>query len=446
MKRRTLLQAGLAAGAGLLSTLPRRAVAQPGGSDALNVALIGAGAQGRVLINAALPIPKIRFRAVCDIWKYRRRAAQYYLKTYGHEANDYADYQEMLAKEKDLHAAIVATPDFLHAEHTNACLTAGLHVYCEKMMSNSLEAARSMVRTMRQTGKLLQIGYQRRSNPRYLHACAKLLGEAKLLGRLTHATGQWSHPVTEDLGWPKKFAMTDDALARYGYANMHEFRNWRFFKKFGAGPFGDFGAQMIDVALWFLGVTPTSVLAGGGVDYYTSHQWYDNVMAILEFPGAEGTLRACFQVLTTTSGAGGNYEQFLGTLGTLRLSENPKWVKVFHEPQAPDWDEWTKRGYLVKDPSPLEEKTKEGESPKPADPYEVRSQETGQVVSYSIPVVLDKPPHQPHLENFFDAIRGKAPLTCPADVALRNDVVVLKVNEAIEAKKMLAFAPEDFAV
>jgi len=45
---------------------------------------------------------------------------------------------------------------------------AGLHVYCEKMMSNTIDGARSMVDTMRATGKLLQIGHQRRSNPRYL--------------------------------------------------------------------------------------------------------------------------------------------------------------------------------------------------------------------------------------------------------------------------------------
>jgi len=34
----------------------------------------------------------------------------------------------------------------------------------------------------RETGKILQIGHQRRSNPRYLHCYEKLLGEAKLLG------------------------------------------------------------------------------------------------------------------------------------------------------------------------------------------------------------------------------------------------------------------------
>ena len=34
----------------------------------VNVALLGAGAQGQVLLDAMLRIPGLRFRAVCDIW------------------------------------------------------------------------------------------------------------------------------------------------------------------------------------------------------------------------------------------------------------------------------------------------------------------------------------------------------------------------------------------
>jgi predicted dehydrogenase len=89
--------------------------------------------------------------------------------------NGYEDYREMLDKEKELDAVIIATPDFWHAPHTVDCLEAGKHVYCEKEMSNTLEGARRMVAAARETGKLLQIGHQRRSNPRYLHCYEKLL-------------------------------------------------------------------------------------------------------------------------------------------------------------------------------------------------------------------------------------------------------------------------------
>ena len=125
------------------------------------------------------------------------------MRAYKQGGNAYEDYREMLDKEKGLHAVIVATPDCWHAEHTVACLKAGLHVYCEKEMSNTLAGARQMVEAARKTGKLLQIGHQRRSSPIYNFCREKLLGEAKLLGRVTAINGQWNRSVQEPLGCPK---------------------------------------------------------------------------------------------------------------------------------------------------------------------------------------------------------------------------------------------------
>jgi predicted dehydrogenase len=165
-------------------------------NDTLNVALIGCGEQGRVLLNAALKIADLRFRAVCDIWPYNRTYGERLLKKFSHDAKPFEDYREMLSAVPDIDAVLIATPDFMHAEHTNAALRAGKHVYCEKLMSNTVEGARSMVHTARETGKLLQIGHQRRSNPRYLHARDKIVRDARLLGRITNATGQWNRAVT----------------------------------------------------------------------------------------------------------------------------------------------------------------------------------------------------------------------------------------------------------
>jgi hypothetical protein len=38
------------------------------GLQEINIALLGAGAQGQVLTDAMLRIPGLRFRAVCEIW------------------------------------------------------------------------------------------------------------------------------------------------------------------------------------------------------------------------------------------------------------------------------------------------------------------------------------------------------------------------------------------
>lgn len=451
--RRDFLGAGAKLGAALL-VAPAILRAAEAGATTLNVGLIGCGEEGRILLNAALKIPGIRFRAVCDIWPYHRTYGERLLKKFGHDARPFEDYREMLSAVPDLDAVIVATPDFMHAEHTNACLRAGKHVYCEKLMANTVENARSMVRTQRETGKLLQIGHQRRSNPRYRHALGHVVREARLLGRITNASAQWNRAVSEDLGWPEKYALPEAVLHQYGYANMHEFRNWRWFRKYAGGPISDLGAHQIDVFNWFLGANPTSVMASGGADYYTTHEWYDNVFAVYEFATPAGPVRSLYQVLTTTSAGGGYHEYFMGDEGALKMSENPQYTKLYREARAPEWDQWVTKG-IVSRPGVGEEG-----GAAPAKPWEkeerpkftmaaprasvVDVRETAALSAWNMPVTLDKAIHQPHLENFFDAIQGKTQLTCPGEVGFASAVTVLKVNEAVAARQTLAFKPEDF--
>ena len=444
MNRRAFLRSTAAAGAGLAFTPMAFAQVQPSKTDDLNVALIGAGAQGQVLVNACLKIPGIRFKAVCDIWEaYNQKKVSRLLGRYGHKNNAYVDYKEMLDKEKDIQAVIIATPDFWHAEHAVACMKAGLHVYCEKEMSNTLEGARKIVQAARETGKLLQVGHQRRSNPRYIHCHEKLLREAKILGRITTINGQWNRSAQEPLGWPKNAPIDQVILEKYGFKSMEQFMNWRWYRNLGGGPIVDLGSHQIDIYNWFLGANPTSVMASGGTDYYdkATHEWYDTVMAIYEYPTQEGLVRAYYQTITTNSSYG-YYEIFMGDKGTLQISESAARGAVYREPTAPDWDKWVKLGF-INEPAKKEEPqpaAKEGETVL----LDVR--ETTAPPAYELPVKMDKLYHQPHLENFFDAIRGKAKLTCPAELGYETAVTVLKVNEAVESARRLEFKPDEFKI
>jgi predicted dehydrogenase len=400
------------------------------------LAVIGAGEQGRILIDSCLHIPGIRFKAVCDIWEYSRRYSSRYLKKYGHEVNVYEDYRELLAKENDLDAAIVATPDWMHATHANACLEAGLHVYCEKEMSNSLSRARSMVQTARKTGKLLQIGHQRRSNPRYLHAIDTLIREKRILGRVSHAYAQWNRAKADMRGWNKLYAIPPDQLAQYGYTSMTAFRNWRWYKRYAGGPVVDLGSHQIDLFSWVFGVNPSTVLASGGVDYYKGREWYDNVMMIYEFETEQGAARAMYQVQTTTK-HGGFYEAFMGDDGSLVISEVPQrgnWA--LREAHAPEWDSLVKEGLLQTEKPPIQKVDTRNIF------LDVRV--TAEAGRWPLPVELAKPAHQPHLENFFNAIRHDVPLNCPPEVGYETAVAVLKVNEAVESQRLLRFRPDQF--
>lgn len=435
ISRREFVRTSAAAGAGLILASAAPAIAQNKSPNSkINIALIGFGAQGRVLLESLLKIEGIRLVAVVDVWDYARTYAERSLKKMGVEVRAYENYEDLLAKEKDLQAVVVATPDFWHAPVTNACLKAGLHVYCEKMMSNTIDGARSMVKTMRETGKLLQIGHQRRSNPRYIFALNRLLNEAKICGRLTAANAQWNRAVTEDFGWPRKTDLRPEQLAKYGFADMHQFRNWRWFKNLGGGPLSDLGAHQIDIFNWWFGQLPKSVMASGGMDYYRNHEWYDNAMVIYEYALPTGTARAFYQVQTTTSAGGGYFEYFMGDEGSLKMSENPSITTLFREARAPSWDDWLRRNYIAAKKTPPE-------APKDAAKVDVR--ETAQLAAYEIPVFFNKAIHQPHLENFFKAVRGEGKLNCPADEAFTSEYIIHKANEAIVAQRTIEINAAD---
>ena len=438
MDRRKFLGYAAATGAGLLLAGRRSGAAgRTPPSDELRIALIGAGAQGQVLMNCCLKIPNVRFQAVCDIWQaYNLRRAQRMLDKFGQKVNAYEDYRRMLEREKSLDAVLIATPDFWHAPQTVDCLEAGHSVYCEKEMSNTLDGARRMVRAARRTGRLLQIGHQRRSNPRYLHCYQKLLGEAKLLGRPTTVNGQWNRSVQPDNSWPKNAVIEPSVLRKYGFRSMSEFRNWRWYRHLGGGPVVDLGSHQLDIFNWFLEARPRSIVASGGTDYYDrrTHQWFDTVLSTFEYDTRQGKVRAFYQTISTNSNQG-YFESFMGDQGTLLISESAGRGGAYREPTAPEWDKWVSLGFL---------KAPSAEQKKPALDAVLDVRETLAPPAYELPVKFDDPYHKPHLENFFNAVRGKVTLNCPAEIGYETAVTVLKVNEAAESGKKITIDPRDY--
>ena len=490
LSRRTFVKSSAAAGM-IAAGAPAVLKAQDP-DDTVQVALLGCGEQS---INAhqigLRNLPNVRIRAVCDIWKLKLQAASRGLsRSLGYPVNGYEDYREMLDKEKEVQAVFIATPDFWHSRHTVDCLSAGKHVYCEKMMADTVDNARAMVKAARDTGNLLQIGHQRRSNPRYLALLNGLIRgnnseKLKILGRLTHCYAQWNRskeraaidPPRKEKNWVDQAKLT-----QYGYKDMHEFLNWRWFKKYSAGPISDLGAHQIDIFNWFLNATPTAVMATGGTDYFKDNEHYDNIMALYDYDTADGAARAYYQVLTTTS-ANGFYERFMGDNGTAEISEMPNKNFVYNEGHAPDWKPLERAGLLMKSFYDEDmgvdyaqwQRPREWSKPQGSwvrntkkDAAEKKriatlaaagiteeedeggtvadSRGTAKLAQWELPTVLAKPPHQPHIENFLEAVvkNDKSILNCPAEEAFRTCVTVLRVNEAVAAGTKLRFSPEDF--
>ena len=143
--------------------------------------------------------------------------------------------------------------------------------------------------------------------------------------------------------------------------------------------------------------------------------------------------RAFYQVQTTTSAGGGYFEMFMGDEGTLKMSENPSITALYREDRAKSWDELVAKNYL--------RTSAVAKAPSDAEKVDVR--ETAPLLQYDIPVSFNKKIHQPHLENFFNAVRGTAKLNCPGDEAFRSEYVIHKANEAVAAQKMIAISAKE---
>ena len=127
----------------------------------------------------------------------------------------------------------------------------------------------------------------------------------------------------------------------------------------------------------------------------------------------------------------------MGDEGTLYVSEVPGRVKVYREPAAPDWDKWVRLGILQ---APV----KKEEPKKPEGILDV--QETVIPPSYSLQVKSDEPICKPHLENFFNAIRGLEKLNCPPKTAFETTVATLKICAAVESASKIQCAKQEFEI
>ena len=86
---------------------------------------------------------------------------------------------------EDVDVVYVLTPNNAHAPVSIAAMKAGKHVMCEKPMAKTYAEAKEMVKTAKETGKILTIGYQHRyrADSQYLKSAC----EADELGEIYYA-------------------------------------------------------------------------------------------------------------------------------------------------------------------------------------------------------------------------------------------------------------------
>jgi predicted dehydrogenase len=272
--------------------------------------------------------------AVSDIWKLRREEGQEFLKqTTGNSKIFAARNNEELYGNKDVDAVIIATADFQHALHGVEAVKAGRDAYVEKPLANTMEDAKAILKAVEQSGKIVQIGTQRRSGWNY-QAAFEYIKSGKFgpinMVELTwnvNQPGRWRLPdlvskcKEEDTDW-KRFLMNRPFEA----FDPRKYCEYRLFWPYSSGIPDQWMVHQIDTVHWFTGLPrPRSVVANGGI-----YQWndgranFDTMTAVFDY----GDLKAKtggFQVIYSSrmgNSAGGTKEYYFSNGGMLNLETN----------------------------------------------------------------------------------------------------------------------------
>lgn len=287
--RRDFLKTTAAAAVPLL--VPRHVLGrgQVPPSDKVNVAIVGAGGQGRTNARALFKLPDAQIIALADPAESFSLEAFYYRGVGGrgpvqaeieqHYARTtpnfrcaaYEDFRVMLEKEKAIDAVLCATPDHLHAYVSVLAMRAGKHVYCEKPLTHNIWEARTVAKVAKETGVATQMGNQGHASDGIRETCEWLWSGALGPVRQVHAwvgAGRWNKELT---GRPKDKVAVPSGLNWDLWLGPREPRPyhpayvpvaWRDFWAFGCANLGDFGCHDLDAACWALDLQhPLSVEA-----------------------------------------------------------------------------------------------------------------------------------------------------------------------------------------
>jgi predicted dehydrogenase len=211
----------------------------------------------------------------------------------------HADFREMFTKLGGaFDAAVVSTPDHMHAAVAMAAMRSGKHVYCQKPLTHTVWEARQMKLQAAQSRVRTQMGNQIHSASEY-RTGVKLLRDG-VIGKII-AVHSWQRnqgngytkltappepgAVPESLNWDLWLGVAP--LRDYAPEVYHPFK-WRDWQEFGGGTMGDFGCHILDPVFTALELgAPLSVRAEN--EGLNAHTWPSAEMVQYVFPGTKYT-------------------------------------------------------------------------------------------------------------------------------------------------------------
>lgn len=308
----------------------------PGANDRVRTAVVGCGDRMKgALIPAFLEHKKelnFEFVAVCDLWNKRREdgAAMLSQKT-GGQVVPVANTDDLYAR-KDVDAVLIATADFQHAKCGVAAVHAGKDAYVEKPLAHFMEDAHAIRKAVHDSGKVVQIGTQRRSTPSYQKAYEYIksgeFGDIVMVEMTWNVNqpGRWRRPDVvpqlkeQDTDW-KRYLMG----LPYEPFDARKYLEFRLFWPYSSGLPDQWLVHQIDTVHWFSGLPhPRSVVANGGIyAWHDGRRNWDTLTAVFDYGPLDDPNKG-FQVLYSTrqtNSAGGVKELYYSEGGMLDMDK-----------------------------------------------------------------------------------------------------------------------------
>jgi len=334
MERREFIHKGALASLGTLAFSPKSYSKILGANDRVRVACVGFSDRHRAShvppFKALAKGMNFEMVALSDLWNSRRDEGKAYLeKELGGSIQTYRNNDELYAA-KGIDAVFISTADFQHALHTIEAVKAGCDTYTEKPLAETMEDARNVLKAVKDSGKVVQIGSQRRSGENYWAADEFIksgkFGDIKMVELMWNVNqpARWRRPELTsilketDIDW-KRFLMNRPA----DKFDPRKYLEYRLFWPYSSGIAGQWMSHQIDTVHWFSGLKhPNSVVANGGI-----YQWNDGrvnadtMTVVMDYgQGTKG-----FQVQFTSrfsNSAGGTKEIYYSNGGELNLDTN----------------------------------------------------------------------------------------------------------------------------
>jgi predicted dehydrogenase len=393
--RRAFLQqsSGLAAAFAFVPEVLASSSRTPSAGAPLEVGVIGIGKRGREILNELGSLPEVQVKALVDVYGAALRRGG----RLAGGAQAYEKLDEALAGQPTVSAWIVATPTPTHRAIAEKLIAAGKHVFCEAPLAGSIDDAKALVLASRASKTVFQVGHTARTNPVYdLARSFYRSGSVKDL-----IAARLQHHEKNSLRLPSREGFDDRAV------------NWRLYRDSSLGLVGELGSHQLDAFLWFTELRPTAVSGSGAIALHADgREMPDTELCTFEL---EKGIRLSYEA-TLANSYEKAYEQFSGTMGTIKMAQRFGWLFKEADADVQGWEVYASRETfhqeqgitLIADATKLasQGKLKEG-------------------------IGLPQDPLRYALESFLASIRESKPAACDALNGYVTVVLAAKAAEAI---------------